>query len=267
MSADEMSRMELARRAWQATAPSDDEVRRAVRRIRLSADSPRRGAVRRLPALAAAALVLGGALAYAANGGYSALVDGGAGAREHSLRGGGPPAAPVPTADEHRSGVKAASPAVSPPAAPEPPAPTPPHAAATGAPALQSPEPAPTAEADRSAAQPSSASAVRASEGAAPARPSSRGAGAGSADSGWRQVGEALAAGDEARATRALNGLARDADPETRAKAELGLARLAASSGNCERARRLALSVARRPGLDDKLIGRAHDVVLRCEGR
>jgi hypothetical protein len=266
--------MDLARRAWQASQPSEDEVRRAVRRIRVSTGSARRGAVRRLPALAAAALVLGGALAYAANGGYSALIGDGSGARQHTSPGVGYGAPAAPAADEPpSSGKNAASMPAAPPAVmPEAPAqPTP----APMAHALEPPPPAvPKAGAEASPAttgssaqpSPSSAAGAPTNDGADRAA-SSRRKSEGSSESGWRQVGEALAAGDEARATRALNGLAHDSDPETRAKAELGLARLAASSGNCERARRLALSVARRPGVDDKLVERAHDVVLRCEGR
>jgi hypothetical protein len=81
----------------------------------------------------------------------------------------------------------------------------------------------------------------------------------------WADVNAALGTLDYPRAESLLLRLAegwRDAD--TRAKAHLGLAQLAASRGDCERARVLALGVAAAPGIEMKTVRRALELAVRC---
>jgi hypothetical protein len=87
------------------------------------------------------------------------------------------------------------------------------------------------------------------------------------AGSSWRQIDQALAAGDDRRARRHLQRLAKDEsqDATTRAKARLGLAQLAQARGDCERAVSLAESIARSEGIDERVVKRAHDIVLKCD--
>ena len=84
-------------------------------------------------------------------------------------------------------------------------------------------------------------------------------------DPTWADVNAALGALDYRRAETLLLHLAeawRDAD--TRAKAHLGLAQLAAARGDCDRARVLALGVAAVPGIEMKTIRRALELAVRC---
>jgi hypothetical protein len=234
---DEQRRLELARRAWQAARPTEDDVDRAVWRMAGALRGKERRLVpRRLPALVATALVLGGALAYAASGGIprigtSAVRDDGA-ATLHGRRAPAPtevpaerkaPAEPATVTPDELS-LDLSPPPLSPPVAPFKP---------------KASLDMPSVDSQRTTSH---------------------------HDGTWREVGEALAAGDDDGARRVLKGLALvQDDPATSAKARLGLARLAMSEGDCKRALRLALGVARTPGLDDKLVKRAHDIAVRCE--
>jgi uncharacterized protein HemY len=83
--------------------------------------------------------------------------------------------------------------------------------------------------------------------------------------SSWHTVRQALGDGDHKQAERELTKLSETNDRATRAKAQLGLAQLAVSRGDCRSARAIALQVARTPALDDKLIERAHNVIIRCK--
>jgi hypothetical protein len=81
----------------------------------------------------------------------------------------------------------------------------------------------------------------------------------------WSDVNEALAAHDRARASALLSRLAEHGpDPDTRAKAMLGIAQLEAGGGDCEKGRRLALEVAARPGIEIKTVRRALELASRC---
>jgi hypothetical protein len=84
-------------------------------------------------------------------------------------------------------------------------------------------------------------------------------------DSTWADVNAALGSLDYRRAESLLVQLS-DAghDADTRAKANLGLAQLAASRGDCERARVLALGVAAAPGIEMKTVRRALELAVRC---
>ena len=84
-------------------------------------------------------------------------------------------------------------------------------------------------------------------------------------DPTWTDINAALGALDYRRAESLLLQLADNwHDADTRAKAHLGLAQLAASRGDCERARVLALNVAAAPGIDMKTVRRALELAVRC---
>jgi hypothetical protein len=84
-------------------------------------------------------------------------------------------------------------------------------------------------------------------------------------DPTWADVNAALGALDYRRAESLLLQLADGwHDADTRAKAHLGLAQLAAARGDCERARVLALNVAAAPGIDMKTVRRALELAVRC---
>ncbi len=249
------ARLELARRAWLFWNGSDEEVeagvRRVGRRLRVQARST---ASRRALTLVPVALAFFAALAYGQTGGFEhppafatrwfgdkpggAQLERGVYPREvagtlqrleHDKLG----LAPVP---------------VSPSAEPVDPSDLP-----TVAPELETNRPAPSR-------------APAAERPKRPRRPSAQNAETSQATSSWRQIDEALAANDEATARQLLQGLAGSADDATtQAKARLGLAQLSLSKGDCKRAVKIAERVARSDGIDEKLVRRAHDIVLRCQ--
>lgn len=212
LSPDALRRLELARAAWRADAPSASEVERAVRRV--ARVQPRRRHAAAAPAVAGAVIALA-ALAFAAQrrGAHSALDP--------------PPATHAPAA------ILSAA--------------TKPSVVRAGPPAMQSPTPAPTV-----LRSPAPVPAVRKERAHVPR-------------TSWRGVDHALERGDAAAATRLLERLAREPDARTRAKAELGLAQLAAASGNCARAARLAERV-KRVG-DAELADHARAVLQSCAAR
>jgi hypothetical protein len=83
-------------------------------------------------------------------------------------------------------------------------------------------------------------------------------------DPTWTDVNSALGTLDYRRAETLLLQLSGSHDADTRAKAHLGLAQLAASRGDCERARVLALGVAAVPGIEMKTVRRALELAVRC---
>jgi len=84
-------------------------------------------------------------------------------------------------------------------------------------------------------------------------------------DPTWVDINAALGALDYGRAESLLMQLADNwHDADTRAKAHLGLAQLAAARGDCERARVLALNVAAAPGIEMKTVRRALELAVRC---
>ena len=84
-------------------------------------------------------------------------------------------------------------------------------------------------------------------------------------DPTWADVNAALGALDYRKAESLLLQLADGwHDADTRAKAHLGLAQLAAARGDCERARVLALGVAATQGIDMKTVRRALELAVRC---
>jgi hypothetical protein len=84
-------------------------------------------------------------------------------------------------------------------------------------------------------------------------------------ESTWADVNAALGSLDYRRAESLLIQLSDGGhDADTRAKANLGLAQLAAARGDCERARVLALGVAATPGIEMKTVRRALELGVRC---
>jgi hypothetical protein len=84
-------------------------------------------------------------------------------------------------------------------------------------------------------------------------------------ESTWADVNTALGSLDYRRAESLLVQLSDGGhDADTRAKANLGLAQLAASRGDCDRARVLALGVAAAPGIEMKTVRRALELAVRC---
>lgn len=247
MSSKEERVLSLAREAWKHAEPTDAEsefaAHRIARRMRRSA-RPRRS--RRPTLILVFAVVALGGLAFAASGGgwFGQSRPSSEGSRVQKAVRSGFGAAPASLAR-----VRVASKAL--------------------APKADSPEPtSPEQEGEARAGEPKAAvpaggsgSAVGAASGAAGSTSSSQAPPAAS----WRAVDEALDAKDDARAKKALAGLAGSKDATTRAKARLGLAQLAKSKGDCAEARRLAFEVTAMPDLDPVLFKRARAIVLECE--
>jgi hypothetical protein len=272
MNPKDSERLEIAYRAWHADRISDTEIELGVRRVTRAMRGHRRfDPAKRVVSLGAAGLALCAALAYGATGG--------------GFRRTGPA---EPSASETPSflgkGVRvsarradAASQAARARSESESAAEVAPESeAAGGAPEEALSEPASSNGASQ---QPNGAAGgaggKRPAGAARPAAGAARGAAgkpakasADAAANSWREVGQALEAEDESRAHALLKDLATaSADASTRAKAQLGLAQLAVSRGECERASEIALGVARSPGVDEKLVKRAHNLLLRCERR
>jgi hypothetical protein len=84
-------------------------------------------------------------------------------------------------------------------------------------------------------------------------------------DATWSGVNAALGSLDYKRAEALLSQLSEgNHDADTRAKAHLGLAQLAAARNDCERARVLALGVAAAPGVEMKTVRRALELAVSC---
>ena len=272
MSADDARRLELARAAWRAAQTDESDADAAVRRLsrRMATRRPRDPA-RRVVGLGAALLAFGATVAFAASGGVQLPFSGKRSASERPVALGHLPAAGVierrelgtlvgssATAESSKTETEAEPeaetggerPAAEPktervprqpsaPVPPEAPAPVePPPSAVPAEPLHEQPESVAN-DAPETAPQPERAPT-------------------------WRDVGEALAAKDDARARRALDALGKAPDPVTRAKARLGLAQLAASRGDCPRARSLALEVASSPDADARTAARARALAARC---
>lgn len=242
MTAREEKVLAVAREVWKRTSPSDERVeaatRRIARRMRIANARPSRRPLGYL----AFAVVLIGALAYAASGGLSsesgprrtqqtpaipaaAQGEGNAVAREKM-------SGTTRSHDDERA-TSEATPV-------KPASPTTGAAGANEALAANGKHKKPIAVSDP------------AGEAAAAA-------------SSWREVDDALGARDDTRAEKALNGLAASHDPTTRAKAKLGLAQLARSQKYCSRALALANEVIATPDVDPAVVKRAQGIVKACQ--
>jgi len=243
MTPEESRRLAIAQRIWHEAQPSEDDVERAVRRMQFRSARPARRARLRVGPAFALAVALIAVLAYAAPGPRAQITDG----ARRALARFGYGAQPVePPVTEHQGSSSGA--ALSVPASP------------TGGEKSRAAEAPtePTAPADKVEA-PAAKAPDRVALGSVDAK--QRGA-------TWQDVNRALAAGNDQSAATSLRELERTAvDRATRAKARLGLAQLAVGRGDCQTARRLARSVATTPNLDEKIVQRAHTVMLRCELR
>ncbi len=79
----------------------------------------------------------------------------------------------------------------------------------------------------------------------------------------WRAVREALADGDSGSAQRALAELADQKDPNTRIKAELGLAQLAVARGDCKRATAISAAILAKDA-SKAMRKRAVNIAMQC---
>jgi hypothetical protein len=257
---DERRRLLLARETWRSMYPSEMEVLRAAKRIAVKIQ-PRRGfSLGRRVRMVSGALATIAGIAYAGSGSWGDL-------KGHFLRGAGGHQAteelasgasgaarstPLPhEPGEGRSGV-----------APER------LAVDAAAPAVEvTPKPAKKKIA-RNVPRLRKATPIGGTIGTAGANGTEGSEAIGSTDRldpTWADINAALGGLDYRRAETLLLQLAdpsRDAD--TRAKAHLGLAQLAAARGDCERARVLALNVAAAPGIEMKTVRRALELAVRC---
>jgi hypothetical protein len=250
MSPADLARLELARRAYQATQPTELEVQTGVRRARLSLLRPKQRRRWFLKGLVFVVLALGG-LAYAkphalgelATRGFThdrpekRVVSGGASGDTVVVSAPGEPgtaarrvpvAQSAPVAHTPPSSGEAST-VVSAPEPPAPPPDSPSHRGGVrrGKPRASLPSPAP------SAAEASASSAARGED----------------AVSDWGRVGQALAQGDEAAALAALGKLSQSDDESTRDKADLGRAQLMMANGEKARACELARALVHRRAL------------------
>lgn len=231
--------LEDLRNAWKSSLPDDEDVTRAARRIATAMRrQQRRGKARRRSlVLASAAILMLGALAYAASGTWKSEQSP---STERVRTQKATVQAPF-TPEKRRKNDPSVSRADSPRKAPNP------ISAGPASPPKTTPAPQLT---DRANAK------------AAPEPVGQRGAEP--TEAKWRDVGQALALDDTSRAKRALTELSKNDDPSTRAKAMLGLAKLELSRGNHARALRLAREVTTMTEIGASLRARAHRVVERA---
>lgn len=250
MNAADSARLELAKRAFQATQPSEREVQTGVRRARLSLRRARPRRTWLFKGLVFVVLALG-SLAYAKPHALGELLErslparlGGA-ARGHGLASSADTTPSVavsdPIAHPEAHGARPASETTSraEPLAPVAAAPSAAHAATTSE-RRQPSKSKPVLE--RRAATP------RAEPPTTPTATTESGREPRSEEavSAWGRVGQALAQGDEAKALTALGQLADSPDPRTRDKADLGRAQLLMAHGSRDQACALARSLTQR---------------------
>jgi hypothetical protein len=243
---DERRRLLLARDTWRSIYPTEMEVLRAAKRIAARFQPRTSLSFGRRVRMVSGALATIAGIAYAGSGGWSEITGRfgrGAGARaladEQTMPVQGRTTGPHDPKEE-RVGVVPERLAVDPPTpAPAESAAKPKKKVARGAPTR-----ARRAEGADSKELITSIDRV---------------------DPTWADVNAALNALDYRRAESLLLQLADGwHDADTRAKAHLGLAQLAAARGDCETARMLALGVAAAPGIEIKTVRRALELAVRC---
>lgn len=241
MTAQEDKVLAVAREVWRKSALSDERTERAAqriaRRMRISASRPSR----RPLGYVAFAVVLIGALAYAASGGLSSESG-----SERTVQ--TPAMAPqgqagTPVLQENKQNFAQPGREESTPNGEEH---TPPKSAA------------PSSGSAGSSGSSTNGKHKKASS-------SDPEAAAAAAASSWREVDKALGDKDDTRAEKALNGLATSDDATTRAKAKLGLAQLARSQNDCPRATALANEVITMPDVDPVVVKRARVIAKACQ--
>jgi hypothetical protein len=226
---DEARALRWAKQVWSEAPASESEIERGADRVARRFAVPRRALVpRHAWKIAGLTAVVLGALGYANRGAWIVRRD--------------PPRNAEPAVVER---------AVDAPPSPAPNEPSP---------ALQAaPPPAP---ADTAVSAPSS-NLEKKGRRSMPQAPAVETPGA--PEPTWVEVSDALAAQDHARAEKLLIELSNNRhDPNTRAKAHLGLAQLDESKNDCESARKHALYAASIPDIEIKTVRRALELAARC---
>lgn len=286
MNAEDLARLELAKRAYRSTEPRASEVQRGVRKARLGLQRPRLRSTWLTKTVVACVLAMGG-LAYAKPQALGELVQTAlrstpSGPKHEGASGLAPaPAALVPPrkapatppAQSPRANATpvAAAPVVAQAAAPQvvEPARVAPVAAAAkavSAPKAAQPTEVPVVLAGEAplASNASTPSGKRAaSAGSFPDASASKGAQSPQQVTDWGRVGSALAKGDETRALAVLNELSESEDRRTRDKADLGRAQLMMSNGNRDKACATARSLTNR-GAGSRIERQAQVLLKGC---
>jgi hypothetical protein len=239
VSATDLERLRVAKRAYDATRPSEVEVQAGVRRARLWLGRPRPRRRWFSKGLVFAVLALGG-LAYAKPHAIGELVAQVTKPPKAPALLGKHAAYPLPPVE-----APASDPAAAPPVLPAPVAPPPPLEVTLREVAPSNPSPELLrAKAPRRVTAPSAVSEPL--EPAPLPSASSEPSGAAAEMSAWGRVGQALAQGDDTEALSALQQLSRSGDERTRDKADLGRAQLFMAHGQTEKACALARSLTQR---------------------
>lgn len=285
MNADDLARLDLAKRAYRSTEPNAAEVQRGVRKARLGLQRPRARSTWLTKTVVAFALTMGG-LAFAKPQGLGDLVQTAlrsapSGAKQAT--GSGPAAAPAALVPQRKAPLAQPAQAKAAPAALAQ-APVAPAAASTRATPIAAPKvasapkavpaseaPVPASEAPVLAAEeapvasnrPAPASKRAASAGAFPDASANKGTPSAQQVTDWGRVGSALAKGDETRALAVLNELSESEDRRTRDKADLGRAQLMMSNGNRDKACATARSLTNR-GAGSRIERQAQVLLKGC---
>jgi hypothetical protein len=270
MTEADLARLALAKRAYEATRPSEAEVSTGVRRARIALRRPKRRRAWISKGLVFVVLAIG-SLAYAKPHALGEVVErvlqlapagrsGHANGRGAALWQTDDPSPEKP--DVARSGSSASRDAREPSA-------TAPSVAATGvqtpsAPAANASEPVPVVAAMEPATIAKSVTKKVPSARAATSAEAEKATAGSRAVSEWGRIGQALERGDEQAALAELGELSHSDDPRTRDKADLGRAQLMLSHGNRDDACALARSLIRRSA-GERIERQAQALLSNCK--
>lgn len=281
MSAADLARLELAKRAYRAAQPSENEIQTGVRRTRLALGRPKPRRAWFTKGVVFVVLAVG-SLAYAKPHALGELVEKALARDDAKAARPGLGAAavrlpPEPTTKPQGPGATRADTALPNPIAHT----TTPGADTTGVGVAASNGASP-AKADNTAASSRSPAATskpleatakattaarKTPLAAAPAAAATATAADGDAHdaavSNWGRVGQALARGDEAQALSALGELSKSDDRRTRDKADLGRAQLLFAHGDSDRACALARALTNRRA-DSRIERQAQALLKTC---
>ncbi len=245
LSTAELRALDTARDVWPTAVPNDADIEAAVRRLRPRVRSTKRRLLpRQIGRLSVIFVVLGFGLAWAA-GGKSQLAS-----YVH-------PPAPAKLQGELGAGVHAVARSVV-QARPGTVRPSPQASSGETAKHLE-------ASKDPALAKVAAPDSGRRVAGKAATRARAEAIAADPAPA-WKKVREALAIGSARDAEQALSELTTHAEPETQLKAQLGLAQLALSRGDCKRASAISAQILSKQGAGP-IQKRALDIAARCHGQ